>query len=150
MGSQKRNHTKKHPRTAEVKSLPRDLCQSVLITLGLGALFLLIASLLLSFAADPLPLTRPIGVGIAAVTAFWGGWLTLRIHGRSALLCGLCNGSLCLAVFLLLSLGMKGQAFHSAPISFLLHLGFPLLSVAGAYAGRRSPTKRKKRKTKRP
>ena len=149
MGSQKRNHTKKHAHGTEVKNLPRDLCKSTLITLGLGALLLLVASLLLSFTADPLPLTLPVGMGIAAITAFLGGWVALRIHGQSALLCGLCNGSICLAVFLLLSLGIKELASHSSTLSLLLHLGFPLLSVAGAYAGRPSPKKRKKRKSKR-
>ena len=149
MGSQKRNHTKKHAHGTEAKNLPRDLCKSVLITLGLGALLLFIASLLLSLTADPLPLTLPVGMGIAAITAFLGGWIAIRIHGQNALLCGLCNGSLCLVVFLLLSLGIKDLASHSATLSLFLHLGFPLLSVAGAYAGHPSPTKRKKRKSKR-
>lgn len=141
-------HTSKSISGKDISSLPRDLCKSVLLTLAMGAILIFVTSLLLSFTADPLRWAAPLGVAVSAVTAFLGGVAAIRLHGQSALLCGLCNGSICLVLLLLMSLGFREYTSQSSPVlSLLLHLGFPLVSVAGAYAGRPSPKRpRKKRK----
>ena len=140
-------HASKNAPVKGMSSLPRDLCKSVLLTLGLGAILIFVTSLLLSFTTDPLRWAAPVGVAVSAVTAFLGGVGTIRIHKQSALLCGLCNGSICLVLLLLMSLGLREHASLSSPVhSLLLHLAFPLLSVVGAYVGRPSLNRPRKRR----
>jgi putative membrane protein (TIGR04086 family) len=142
------SHGAKGNTGTDVKNLPRDLCKSMILTLGIEATLIGIGSLMLSFTADPLAWATLLGVVLSAVTAFLGGVITIRIHKQNALMCGLCIGSLCLAALFLISLGFRSASSRYSPtLSLLMHLGVPLLSVAGAYLGRPS-LKRKKHKRK--
>ena len=83
----------------------------------------------------------------AGLTALIGGFSTARLHKHAALLCGLGNGGLLLALMLLLSLGFsKNGSGYSTAISLLLHTGIPILSILGAYLGlpKSTPKRRKK------
>ncbi len=116
--------------------LPLDIAKSMLVTLGLGGAFLLLLSLFAYFQKDPDSWTLPLGILASALTAFCGGIAAVRIHGHSALICGLLNGAVLLAIMMLLSLFFVDHASgHSALISALLHAGVPILSVLGAYLG---------------
>ena len=114
----------------------RHLLKSLLLTLGIGIASTLICSLGAYFYPDPNRLTLPLGLAASGLTAFLGGMITSRIHRHSALLCGLLSGSLFNALMMLLSLCFASEAQgYTALISALLHAGFLLLSVAGAYLG---------------
>lgn len=125
----------------------RDSLKALLLTVGLGALLLLVGALALSFSADPLSLIPPTGLLLCALTAFFGGGIAMRIHRTGALLCGLENGAGLLLLMLPLSLLFRGEASgYSALISCLLHVALLLLSVGGAFLLRQRPKRRRPRK----
>ncbi len=146
----KKSKARRTRASGEVKStLPsaRHILKSMAITLGVGLLLLLSLSLALYFSPSPSPMIQPAGLVAAALTALIGGFAASRIHGQSALLCGLINGAGLMAIMLLLSLFFaKHASAYSAAISCLLHACVPVLSVAGAYLGLRRAPKKKKRK----
>lgn len=121
-----------------------DLGKSLLITLGIGILLTLIASLIAYFSPDPNALIRPLGICAAALTALFGGFAAVRIHGHEALLCGILNGSVFMGLMILVSLFFKAEASgYAAWLSCLLHAGFVLLSIAGAYLGLKRKTRKR-------
>ena len=126
----------------------RSILKSVLITIGIAAGLITVASLALSFTPDPNALILPIALGVSAATALSGGFLALRIHGSAALICGLLNGGVVMALMLLLSpLFRSHSSAYSAGIAALLHATFLACSVAGSYlashlASRKKPKRR--------
>ena len=139
-------HAQKNDETATLWA--RHLGKSLMISIGIGAFLLMIAALIAYFSPDPNRLILPLGLVTAGLTAFFGGLVTVRIHGHSALMCGLLNGSLMTVLMLLVSLFFTSVGMgYAAWLSCLLHSAFLLLSVAGAYLGlKRNRTPRKKRK----
>lgn len=116
--------------------LVKHLAKSLLFTLAAGVILIVIASLCAYFSPDPDAVITPLAIAAAALTAFIGGLIAVRIHGGGALICGLLNGSVFMTVMMLLSLCFARYASgYSAGISCLLHAGFVLLSVVGGYVG---------------
>ncbi len=114
----------------------KHLTKSLLITLAASLILMLGGSLIAYFTPDPNAIVHPISLACASLTALIGGFSAVRIHKRSALLCGLLNGSLATALMMLLSLFFKNYASgYSAGISAVLHAAFILCSVAGAFLG---------------
>ncbi len=114
----------------------RHMGKSLLISLGIGLFWILAAALAAYFYSDPDSLILPLALLSAALTALCGGFAAVRIHGHSALLCGLCNGSLLTAAMILASLFFRSYAAGYSPlVSFLIHTAFIALSVVGAFAG---------------
>jgi putative membrane protein (TIGR04086 family) len=116
----------------------------------MGGVLLLLGALALSFTPDPNAWLQPAGLFCAALTALFGGWFTSRRHGHAALLCGALHGMLLCGMMLLASLFFAGEAAthasgYSALASALLHAGVILLSVAGAYLGRRDKQVRRRK-----
>ncbi len=149
-----RKRTGKIPHTP-TQSTPQGLLfhlgKGMLISLSTGALLLLFGALCSYFLPDPTAPLLPIGLLIAAVTSFIGGFATRRLHGQAALICGLLHGTLLCSLMLVCSL-----FFVNAPAwvtsnygnltSALLHAGVILLSILGAYlAGQKRQPKRRKR-----
>ena len=133
----KRNQCKatREPENASVRFL-KDIGKSFLCSLAIAPALLLVASLVAYFLEDPKIAIPPLGLLCSALTAFLGGLLAIRIHRRGALVCGFCNGALLSLVMLLASLFFRTEASgYSALLSALLHVGFLLLSVGGAFAG---------------
>lgn len=125
----------------------RHIGKSLAITLLVAAVLLLSASLAAYFLPDPAVAIPPMALLAAALTAMIGGFSAARIHGHAALLCGLTNGTLFMAGMILISLFLHPYASgYGALEACLLHIGFPLCSVVGAYLGIRKPTSPKKRK----
>ncbi len=123
------------------------LARALLFTAGIGALLSVIASLIAYFTPDPDRWVRPLGLGASFLTALLGGMVTARIHKSSALLCGLLHGCACTVLMLLTALLLKSLASGYTPmVSCLLHTGFFLCSVAGAYLGLPRVGKSKKRR----
>ena len=147
--SQKHSHarqiSRKQPEDDSPALLARHMAKSLLITIAAGMILLLAASLCAYFFPDPDQLILPLGLAASLLTALIGGFCAVRIHGHSALVCGLCNGSLFTLLMILVSLFFKAySAGYSATVSCLLHAAFLLLSVAGAFLGlRKAPKKRK-------
>ena len=139
-------------RTQEAQDSPWLLAKhtgkSLLITLGVSVALLLVLSLAAYFYTDPDQLIRPLGLGGAALASLIGGIAAVRIHGHSALICGLLNGCAFTVVLLVFSLFFRAHASgYSAGISCLLHAAVLLFSVAGAFLGlRRSQTHKNKRR----
>ncbi|MBQ8440059.1 MAG: TIGR04086 family membrane protein [Clostridia bacterium] len=128
----------------------KHLGKSLLFTVLSGFGILLILSLIAYFYKDPNALILPLALAGAALTAFLGGIWAVRIHGHSALICGLLNGCLLMGLMMLLSLFFTDRgAGYSTGIACLLHAGVPFLSVLGAYSGlRRSPKKKNRNHSK--
>lgn len=118
------------------------LFKGTAITLGIGMALTVITSLIAYFSADPNLLIRPLGLTAAAMTALIGGFVTIRLHGHSALLCGLFNGGMLTCAMILASLFLKAYASgYSTLVSTLLHTALILFSVAGAFLGMSRPKK---------
>lgn len=123
-----------------------ELFKALLIALASGVLLLLVGTTALYFTPDPNKFLHPLSLVISAVTALIGGFAAGKLHGHAALLCGLFEGSLLMALFLLVSLFFKNDAKgYSALLSCALHIGFLLVAVVGASLGTR-PSKKRKRK----
>lgn len=122
----------------------RDIGKSALWSLLTGLLLLLIFSLVAYFTPDPNRWILPLGILAAALTALLGGVYAIRLHGHAAFLCGLSVGCVLFAVMLLASLFLIPLASgYPAWVSCLLHVGFLVLSVAGAVIGKKKPKRRK-------
>ncbi|MBQ9132441.1 MAG: TIGR04086 family membrane protein [Clostridia bacterium] len=129
-------------------NLTTDLLKSLLCTLATGLTLLLTVSLVAYFTPDPGQWIPVLGLTASGLTALLGGYAAARIHGSGALICGLGNGGMVMAVMLLLSLFFtKDASGYGVWISALLHGGFLLLSVLGAYLG--IPGEKSKRRKKR-
>ena len=127
--------------------LAKHIVKSLLITLLAGAVLLVTLSLAAYFYADPGQLIRPLGLCTLALTALIGGIAAIRIHGHSALVCGLLNGCAFTAITLLLSLCFRQHAAsYSLGLTLLLHAGVLLLSVAGAFMGLKKPAKKRQKR----
>ena len=127
--------------------LIRHLTKSLLITLLAGIFLTLSSSLAAYFSPDPDRLIAPLALIATGGTALIGGFAAVRIHGQNALICGLLNGSAFMVAMMLLSLCFANySAGYSAGISCLLHVGFVVFSVAGAYLGLKKVPKKKKRR----
>lgn len=123
----------------------RHIGKSFAITLLTAAALLLAASLLAYFLPDPAAYVTPLALTAAALTALIGGFCAARIHGRSALLCGLCNGMLFMGGMILVSLLLRRHAMgYGALESCLLHVGFLLCSVLGGFLGLKKAQPRRK------
>ena len=145
---QKAASTKKSDMDSPVL-LVKHIGLSVLLTSLVSVLLVTVFSLLAYFGTDSDKWTMPLGLVASALTALFGGMIASRIHGHSALICGLLNGSLMMALMMLLSLLMIKSAYgYSAGISCLIHTAFLLFSVAGAYLGAPKADKTRKRKAR--
>ena len=145
---------KERRKETDVKNSPSLLGHALRclpITFGLGLLILLSFSLIAYFMENPLDWILPLGLASAALTAFFGGFVMARMHRHSALLCGLLEGTLSGSIILVLSLFfVKHATAYPTWLSCLIHAGFLLCSVAGAYAGlprsKGVPSTRRKRR----
>ena len=128
--------------------LGKHIGKSLLITVLASLSLLLILSLAAYFYSDPDQLIRPLGLCSAGLAAFIGGIAAVRIHGHSALICGLLNGCAFTIILLLLSLFFRSHASgYSTGIACLLHAAILLISVGGAFLGlRRAPKHKHKRR----
>lgn len=119
---------------------------ALLWSIGIGATLCVAAALVAYFSPDPTRMILPLGLSASALTALLGGVIAIRMHGHGALVAGLTNGALLMALMILGSLFCKPLATgYTAWLSLLLHTLFLLLSVVGASVGRRRTPKRKKR-----
>ena len=126
----------------------RHVGTGVGVGFGVGALLVLIGSLIAYFTADPVAIIRPLAWGAAALSACTGGFVTAKRHRHAALLCGLLHSAVSMALMLLLSLFFKAYASgFSAGVICGLYGGFLACSLIGAYWGVRQK-KHSKRRTR--
>ena len=134
--------------------LALHVLKSVGISLLTALFSLFVSSVALGFSEDPASFLLPVGLLCAAITALVGGFSAVKLHKKAALICGLSNGCAMLAILLAVSLFFCGAASGYSPwISCLLHLGYLLLCVLGAFAalpGRGTPKKSTARRKRRP
>ena len=138
-------HARKSTAESTAANFMKALFKSISITLGIGTVLLISASLAAYFYVDPATIIRPLALSASALTAFTGGIVAARMHQKSsALACGLRNGGILIALMILISLFLKPYASgYSAIVSLILHAAFLLLSVIGATVGKRSPQKKR-------
>jgi len=105
----------------------------------IGGLLLLVVTAAVLSGDDPAPLAKPMGYGISALIAFGAGLLTVRLHGRRVLLCGLFAAVLVFLIYTALSFlpVMSMPSSLSGGLSAALHGAAAVLAVLGAYLGRR-------------
>ena len=144
-----------HPATKHASPAPsapakwiKQTVFAFFITLAVAGGLLLLFSFLLYFSPDPNQYIRSAGLLSAGLTAFAGGFIAVRIHGQSALICGVINGGLLTMFSLFLAMLLKEYSSgYSTGVICLLHIGALLLSIAGAYLGlkkQKRPRRRKK------
>ena len=138
------HHAKKQHRQQDITQqlTPRLLLKGSAVTVGIGFAMTVVASLIAYFSADPNTMIQPLAWGASALTALMGGFLTVRFHKHSALICGLFSGGALTCIMILASLFLKSYASgYSVLMSTLLHTGFILLSISGAFLGLKKPKK---------
>ncbi len=146
--TKKAKHTHMRQRESAAEDSPAFLVKHIVKSAGITVLaalgLLLVLSLGLYFSPNPNPLIAPMGIAAAGISALIGGMAAVKLHGHSALLCGLLNGSAVSAIMLLASLFFRSHASGYSPlIAALLHIAFFACSVAGAYLGGRTGKKKK-------
>ena len=121
--------------------------KALAIDLGISLLLLLSAALAAYFTPDPDRLILPLGLAVSVLSAFLGGYLTLILHRRSALLCGLCFAALMtlLSLPLTLLLSAYGVAYPLL-LTCTMRTSLFLLSVAGAFCALRRMERLPKKK----
>ena len=125
-------------RNAAFGALVAALCSLLLLLLG-AALCLL--------SSHPLALIRPIGLCSLFLSALVGGFVSVRRHGRSALLCGLLCGALLLLFYKGISLfADPSEALFSFSVSLILSLLVPVFSIFGAFLGNHRSQKVRRRR----
>ena len=153
--SQKYKKSQKHRGGAsEGSTLLKSALGAFLLTLAGGGGALLLSSLALTFAPDPLSLALPAGLICAALVAFMGGFFATRVYHLPTLGAGLISGILITALSLLFSIVFAKNADcyatgYSAATSAILHAAIVALCVGGAFLGAREKTPDKKRRRKR-
>ena len=154
--AQKYKKSQKHRGSAcECSTLLKSALGTLLLTLAVGGGALLLSSLALTFAPDPLSLALPAGLLCAALVAFVGGFFATRVYHLPTLGAGLVAGILITALSLLCSLlSLKNASSYatgySAALSAILHVALVAISIGGAFWGARERTAgKKKRKKKR-
>ena len=122
------------------------LLKALLIALAAGTALLLSATAIAYFTPNPSDWIPGLGLLASALTATVCGFATAKLHGHAALLCGLYSGTLCMLLMLLASLFFKLHATgYAAWFSTILHAGFVVCAIGGAYLGARQPKKRKRK-----
>ena len=122
---------------------------ALVISFCIGALLILVASLIANLTADPGRWIRPLAIFAAALTYLFSGMVAARMRQDAPLASGAIIGLLLSACLLILSLFFR----KSVPVLptyaiVLLHAGTILLSLLGAYlvVWKQRKPKRKKHK----
>ena len=140
MKKKKRNARRTEP--AIGRGMGHLLLSSVkgaLLAACIGGLILLIMTAVALSWEDPLSLVRPVGYALSALTALGAGLITVRLHGRRVLLCGMFAAALVFVIYTALSFlpAMSLPSSLSGGLSAALHGAAAALSMLGAYLGRR-------------
>lgn len=121
------------------------------LTLGIGAVILLLAALAASFTPDPGRLIRPLAIAAAGLTYLFAGMIAAKLRPDAPLAAGAINGLILAAISLAFSLLFRKSATaFPAYLTALLHAGMILLSLLGAYLyvlkKRKQPRKKKRKR----
>lgn len=104
------------------------------ISIGIGLILLLLASLIASLTPDPGRWIRPLAIAFSAVMYLLAGMVAAKFRPDAPLSAGSANGLLLSALSLALSLLFRKSATAlPAWENALLHAGMILLALAGAY-----------------
>ena len=144
-----RARTKK-AKNSSVRSGWKSAALALGFSLGIGAVFILLAALAASFTPDPGRLIFPLAVAAAGLTYLFAGMIAAKLRPDAPLAAGAVNGLILAAISLALSLLFRKRAtVFPAYVTALLHAGMILLSLLGAYLyvlKKRKQPRRKKRK----
>ncbi len=111
-------------------SLPRALLSALMITIPAALICLLLSALLLTSLADPIPFIPPIAIALLLCFSALTGFLTVRSHKQSGLLCGALGGAGFSVPPLLIGM-ILGSA--SPALSFVLWIIAAFLSSLAGY-----------------
>ncbi len=135
------------------KNAPRNLFKNVaisfLLTMGITLLCILLLSAAFYATADPNRYIAPLSMSLLFISSLLGGFLAVKRHNGSALLCGLLFAVMMLALTLSVSLffDLSLSADRSLPMEFGLRGIAAALSILGAFIGatekKKKPRKRK-------
>lgn len=132
--------------TGGLWQMPKKLLLALLLTLALGALFLLPVTAVLLATDDPVVMMRPAALCLAYLTALLGGMIAAKIsRGHSPVLFAAALGILLALTFLSGALLLPG-GWVAHPMGGISHLARALLipaTMLGAlFATRKKKTKR--------
>ena len=150
MSYKTRSTSRKKRRPTDNTDLFSVLCKNAAIGTAISLLcavaLMLVGSLVCLRSDDPLKLILPIGLGTLYLSALAGGIVTVRRHGKKALLCGALCGLFLFVFFLGISLFFRGEGAFSFLVTLLLRLLTILFSILGAFLGQKRTTRRPHRK----
>ena len=150
MNYKTRNDSRKKRRMSENTDLFSVLCKNAALGTATSLLcaltLMLIGALLCLRSNDPLKLILPIGLGTLYLSALIGGIVTVRKHGKKALLCGGLCGLFLFVFFFGTSLFFRGEGSFSFLVTLLLRLLTILFSILGAFLGQKRSNHRPPRK----
>ena len=128
--------TSAHLREGRSLSFPTAVLRGLLLSLLMGAAFLLFLALLLSRSEDPNRFLTPAAVTAPIVASLLGGWHAGKLHRRGGALCGISVGMAVAFLALLAALILRSG---SLPLLALpLYLGILASATAGgALSGRK-------------
>ncbi|MBQ9783098.1 MAG: TIGR04086 family membrane protein [Clostridia bacterium] len=117
------------------------------IALAVAAALALIAAGICYSTPDPNSLTLPVGMVLPYLSALVGGFAAVRLHRSAPLPCGLLCGGFLALFFLFLTLFFEGESGIGLPLSIILRVLIPAVSVLGALLGlkRKSGSRRRSR-----
>jgi len=124
-------------RTNSPVTLLRSSALGLVCTVGVGLLFLLIATVVANATADPNAMVQPLALTALYATALFSGMITVRIHGHSSLLCGAIAALLLFMTGLLIGACLPTASTQSIGSTWLTHLPLLPLAIAGAYLARK-------------
>lgn len=120
------------------------------ISVGIGALLILLAALAAKLTPDPGSWILPLAIVAAVLTYLAAGMVGAKLRPDAPLAAGTVNGLLLSALSLALSLLVRKTATAlPAYATALLHAGMILLSLLGAYLSLLKGRKPKRKKRKR-
>ena len=154
--SQKRAYTSAHSRTSERigRKAPKGIipCSvaGALVSIILLLIMAVVLSYLLSKTADPIRYVTPTAFSALYLSALIGGFVATGLNKCSALLCGICVGSMLAAFGFLVSLAVDSSLASGMTLtnSILLRLVIIVCSTIGAYIGVIKKTPDRKRYNK--
>lgn len=119
----------------------------LLISLGIGLALTLLVSAILYSLDDPGRYVTPTAIIVLYVSALMGGFITAKLCGGSALLCGGLYSLMMLVLMFVVSLlfGDTYSSEYSLPLAVGLRGIALALALFGAVTGAKQPTKKRKR-----
>ena len=125
--------------------LMKNALIGAVIAFALALLLLLLTTVIVSRAKDPLSWVVPLAIGTLYLTAMIAGIIARQFHRQTPIACGLLAGVILLLLCMAFSLFIP-QDLQTTEEHLWIHIIAPLFAVMGAYIGHFHPPKHRKKR----